>query len=145
MNVAQCLAALPDKLASTGGTTPGTTGPVSKRRASFPAAPLRRISLKPPPLAGTGRVTALLEPGVIANNDPVSSITIAEEREEVDSVDHPLVSSINKNEPAHQQDAPIPPLSAAAALVHLPSATSPPPILPNGSTTRIPVTIRRRG
>ena len=146
VNVAQCLSTLPDRSAPT-----NPSGLVSKRRASFPAAPLRRISLKPPPLV-VGSVSNLMESSVHIS-DPVSSITIAEEREDGLDADHPAASIKNhQSESADGEQTAVAPISPLpTALVHFSSTATTPTSVASGdhkataAADVVPVTIRRRG
>ena len=152
VNVAQCLANLPDRGGIANQQPAG--GPVSKRRASFPAAPFRRISLKPPPLViANSRVSE----SSAANDMPVSNVAIVEEREDATDSDHPPLSasSIKAGDGREPSTvSPTPPLTPA----HLPATQSTPPSttpaatgIPSAkapSSTAAPgisVTIRRRG
>ncbi|XP_057377602.1 inositol 1,4,5-triphosphate receptor associated 2-like [Daphnia carinata] len=153
VNVAQCLAALPDRLGASANPQP--SGPVSKRRASFPAAPFRRISLKPPPLVlGNARLsTTLSDPS--ANNDCVSAtVPIAEEREDAAESDHPPPSASSIKTGDHcQQEAGKTALTPSQSPAYLPSAQSAlaTPSASTASSANVPsapgvsVTIRRRG
>jgi hypothetical protein len=161
VNVAQCLANLPDRGGGIANQQPPAGGPVSKRRASFPAAPFRRISLKPPPLViANSRVSE----SSAAKDLPVSNVAIVEEREDTTDSDHPPLSasSIKAGDQQHREQpgtvSPIPPPASA----HLPATQStPPPLTTSPAAAGIPrisakatastagpgvsVTIRRRG
>ncbi|XP_046653578.1 uncharacterized protein LOC124344157 [Daphnia pulicaria] len=161
VNVAQCLANLPDRGGGIANQQQPAGGPVSKRRASFPAAPFRRISLKPPPLViANSRVSE----SSAAKDLPVSNVAIVEEREDTTDSDHPPLSasSIKAGDQQHREQpgtvSPIPPLASA----HLPATQStPPPLTTSPAAAGIPrisakatastagpgvsVTIRRRG
>lgn len=76
VNVAQCLATLPERHEQ---PAQGSR-PVSKRRASFPAAPLRRISLRAPP----SRASLLRDAGPALEHANTTVAAIAEEREDGD-------------------------------------------------------------
>jgi hypothetical protein len=121
VNVAQCLANLPDRSGIANQQPAG--GPVSKRRASFPAAPFRRISLKPPPLVISN--SRVLEPLVAQDQVSVSvtNVAIVEEREDATDSDHPPLSASSIKTGAHHEEtsSPSPPPITSA---HLPTIQS---------------------
>lgn len=106
VNVAQCLASLPDRQQQQ--QQQQGSGPVSKRRASFPAAPLRRISLRTPP----SRVSLLQDSGPIVDLS-ISATPIAEERE--DGEEQPPKSPLTvKKEAAKPAQKPATPTESKA-------------------------------
>lgn len=110
VNVAQCLANLPSG---------STEIPANKRRASFPAAPFRRISLKSAhPSVNKG------------STEEVSAQPIQEEDGEA-----PDVSTLPPEDEAPPPPPPLPP----------PIHPHPPVMSRQGSTDKAGVTIRRRG
>lgn len=160
VNVAQCLANLPDRIGITNQQPVAAGGPVSKRRASFPAAPFRRISLKPPPLVIAN--SRLTEPSATANDllssVSVTNVAIVEEREDATDSDHPPLSASSIKTAGDHRDtsSPTPPPTSTSA--HLPAAATQPSTPPATGIRRtsakvtasaaapgVSVTIRRRG
>lgn len=159
--MAQCLANLPDRIGIANQQPVAAGGPVSKRRASFPAAPFRRISLKPPPLVIAN--SRLTEPSAAANDllssVSVTNVAIVEEREDATDSDHPPLSASSiKTAGDHGRDtsSPTPPSTSTSA--HLPAAATQPSTPPAAGIRRtsakvtasaaapgVSVTIRRRG
>ncbi|KAI9555488.1 hypothetical protein GHT06_018003 [Daphnia sinensis] len=150
VNVAQCLANLPDRLGAGANAQP--SGPVSKRRASFPAAPFRRISLKPPPLViGNARLSATLSDPSAKNDCVSATVPIAEEREDATESDHPPLSA-SSIKTGDQQEAGKTAPTPSQSPAHLPSTQSAPtPPASTANSANVPsapgvsVTIRRRG
>lgn len=114
VNVAQCLANLPQPAKSSSASA---EGPVSKRRASFPAAPFRRVSLKNPPPV-TNKVLQTSGDSAVSS-EPVSSSPIEEEKEEAtDSVGGTGETAQEANQPQQRHiptPPPLPPPSSSAA------------------------------